>query len=89
MTNHVFAVFDAKAEAYLPPFTTSTFGIAERLFTDMVNEPGQQFNRHPEDYTLYLIGTYDSHTAELQTAALKPLITGLQALSSPAPLEVH
>ena len=80
MTQHIFAVFDAKADAYLAPFQASTFGIAERLFSDMVNQQGHQFNRHPADYTLYVIGRFDTHTALLESVELKPIITGLQAL---------
>lgn len=83
MTSHVFSVYDAKSEAYLPPFTASTYGIAERLFSDLVGEPGHQFNKHPADYTLYVIGTYDSATAHMETVALTPLITGLAATGGP------
>lgn len=81
MTNHTFAVFDSKADAYLAPFTALTYGIAERMFTDLVNSDGHQFNRHPQDYTLYLIGAFDTHTAQLHSVELKPIISGLQALN--------
>lgn len=90
MTQHTFAVFDAKADAYLAPFTAGTYGIAERMFSDLVNSDGHQFNRHPADYTLYVIGTFDTHTAQIISTELKPIVTGLQALEQHTPMEaVH
>lgn len=78
MTQHMFAVYDAKAQAYLAPFPANTHGIAERMFADLVNADGHQFNRHPADYTLYKIGTFDTDTSELTSCELQPLATGLQ-----------
>lgn len=85
MTTHVFSIYDAKAESYLPPFTTHTYGIAERMFTDMVNTPEHQFNRHPEDYTLFAIGSYDDQTAHMTSTELTPIINGLQAIANGSP----
>ena len=78
MTQQVFAVYDSKAERYLPPFTTTTSGVAERIFTDMVNTPKHQFNTHPEDYTLYRIGVFDDATAEILPEAMAVVCTALQ-----------
>lgn len=91
MTQHVFSVYDSKADAYLAPFTANTYGLAERMFVDLVCNEGHQFNRHPEDYTLYQIGQFDSHTAQVNSTELTVIITGLQAAArSPnQPLEVH
>ncbi len=54
-----FAVWDAAAEAYLPPFFVSTKGQAIRSFSDAVNEAGHQFALHAKDYTLFHIGSFD------------------------------
>ena len=94
MTQHIFAVYDSKAEAYLAPFTAGTYGIAERMFSDLVNQNGHQFNRHPADYTLYVIGTFDTANAELSSKVLVVIITGIQALddardSIPIPFEAN
>lgn len=80
MTQHVFTIYDSKAEAYLSPFTANTVGLAERMFSDMVNQPGHTFNLHPEDYTLYRIGTYDTSDAALSQTEYSVVINGLQAV---------
>jgi hypothetical protein len=81
----MFAVYDSKAEQYLAPFNATTLGLAERLFTDMVNTEGHQFNRHPEDYTLYKVGTWESETAELMSTEVSVIANGLQVASNGLP----
>jgi hypothetical protein len=60
-----FTVYDSKTEAYLQPFFVNSKGAAIRSFSDASNEPGHQFNKYPEDFTLFELGEYDDATAEL------------------------
>ena len=55
----VFTVYDSKAEAYYQPHYNSATGAAIRNFTDAVNNSETTFSKHPEDYTLFEIGTFD------------------------------
>jgi len=64
MIHNVFTIFDAKAEAYLPPFILPKTSMAKRTFADCVNSKDHQFGAHPEDYTLFTIGTFDDETAQ-------------------------
>ncbi len=66
----VFAVFDAAAEAYLPPLFFSTKGQMIRTFADACNDEAQAFSRHAADYTLFHIGFYDPRSGLLE--ALSP-----------------
>lgn len=59
MIYKIFSVYDAKSEAYLPPFFLSTKGQAIRAFTDCIQDPNHQFSRHPEDYMLFEFGAFD------------------------------
>ena len=81
MTIHVFAIYDSAAEAYLAPFTANTLGLAERMFSDMVNQDGHQFNRHPADYTLYRIGTFETNTGSISETEFTNMGNGLIALN--------
>jgi len=65
MTLKVFAVRDMKAMAFLQPFFSPSIGSAMRAFGDAVNDKSCPFNKHPADYVLYEIGTYDDSTAEM------------------------
>lgn len=66
----MFTVYDSKVEAFLPPFFMASRGAALRSFGDTCNDKNHHFNKHPEDYTLFLIGTFDDSNSEI-----KPLDT--------------
>jgi hypothetical protein len=59
MIHKVFTVHDAKAEAYLPPFYMRSNGEAIRAFADSITQRDHAFHKHPEDFTLFEVGTYD------------------------------
>lgn len=78
MTRQVFAVQDVAAGIYLPPFVAHTEALAMRLFGDLCREPGHDFNRHPGDYTLFRIGTYDDATGVMTSEAAVSFGNGMQ-----------
>lgn len=55
----IFAAYDRAAAAYLQPFFAPTTGLAIRSFHDAVNDSNHQFNKHADDYTLYLLGEFN------------------------------
>ena len=63
MEKKLYTVLDAKAEAYLDPFFARTHGEAMRMFSDAANGAGEHpFSKHPEDFTLFYIGTFNVDT---------------------------
>lgn len=59
MEHKIFSIYDQKAYAYLPPFTLPRMEMAVRTFSDCVNATDHAFGKHPADYTLVELGTYD------------------------------
>ncbi len=80
MLLQAFTVFDSKTEAYLKPFFCLSIGEAIRTFTDAVNEPGSPFNRHPADYTLFGIGSFDDSNMKLAATTGQNLGCAIQFL---------
>ena len=76
MIHHMFAVFDQKASAHLPPFILPNVPMAERTFSDCCNKEGHQFCDHPEDYTLLRIATFDDESGRLDPLDV-PEVIGL------------
>jgi len=62
MSVTIITVLDIQAETFLVPQFTHNKATAKRLFAQAVNEPGHDFNRHPESYSLYKIGEYNEET---------------------------
>lgn len=88
MILRAYSIFDHKALQYHPPFFASTDGAAVRSLQDLVNDQNTTIGRHPSDYTLYCIGTYDDSNGGLSPAA--PLLHVMDAVAlvklTPAPL---
>lgn len=55
----MYTVYDQKAETHNSPLCYQTVGQALRAFTDAANDPNSAIAKHPEDYTLLEIGTFD------------------------------
>ncbi len=64
-----FYIFDAAAEAFLPPMFFPTKGMAIRTFADGVNQEDSQFSRHAADYTLFHVGVFHQLSGELEPCA--------------------
>jgi hypothetical protein len=59
----IYSVYDSKVEAYLQPFFMQAKGAAIRAFSDTVQDSSNNFGKHPEDYTLFELGTWDDTNA--------------------------
>lgn len=59
MNTELFAVYDAAARRYLDPFCGPTVEFALRGFREACMKDGHQFQKFPEDYTLFHVGSFD------------------------------
>ena len=59
-----FAVYDSAIKAYMSPFAAKSVGDALRMFTDAANSPDTQLSRHPADFTLFHVASYDDETGK-------------------------
>lgn len=65
MITKMFSVYDSKAKAFGVPFAMQTVGAAVRAFSDLANDNQTLVCRHPSDFILYEIGSFDDHSSEL------------------------
>lgn len=59
MKLYACAIWDIKTAAYLPVFFVRAPGEAMRHFMDAVGDGKSPMSRHPEDYELYQLATFD------------------------------
>jgi len=70
----MYAILDGAAKAYGPPMVFTTNGLAIREFQAIAENSANHIKKHPEDFSLWEIGEYDSDTAQVDAAlGLKPL----------------
>jgi len=62
MKQAVYSIKDNALGAYAAPFTQPNNQIAMRAFGDLANNPETNINRHPSDYSLARLGTWDDDT---------------------------
>lgn len=62
----ILSVRDRTADAFGQPFYTASRGGAIRSFADEVNrlDPQNMLSKHPEDFDLFELGTFDDNTAQ-------------------------
>lgn len=62
MELQLVAIYDKRAQEYSPPQAYVTLAVAERSFSDAVQNKESQLNRHPEDFSMQHLGNYNSET---------------------------
>ncbi len=63
----LLAIFDVKADCYLPPFFAPALAHGMRTFSDFANDLDTPIGMHPSDYTLFHLGTFDKTTGLLES----------------------
>ncbi|WNK12719.1 MAG: nonstructural protein [Microvirus sp.] len=72
-----FAIRDSAVQCFMVPMYFQSKGQAIRAFTDEVNrvDVNNNLNKHPADFGMYEIGTYDDETGQSMT--LEPTLVVL------------
>jgi hypothetical protein len=75
---YVIAVRDRSADIFGVPSCVVNLGGAIRNFGDEVNraDDNNLFYKHPEDFDLYSLGTYDDATAQYECGVPKQIAVG-------------
>lgn len=61
----ICSIFDLKAQAWLTPMFFLSIAQAARSFEDVLKDANSEFYKHPEDYVLYKLGTWDERNGIL------------------------
>lgn len=78
MLHIAFTIYDEKAEVFLAPFFVPTIGLATRAFTDCINSDSHQFAKHPQDYTLFQLASFDDSDASFTQSPKKSMGNGVE-----------
>lgn len=73
----LITIKDNAVQAFQPINTVRAKGEAIRGFQDAINnEQNRQLHKHPEDFDLYLVGTFDDETGEITVQKPELIIRG-------------
>lgn len=59
-----YSILDKKAGTYGTPFFSPTNATAIRSCEEAVSDTDTPYAKYPEDFCLFLLGTFDSYTAD-------------------------
>lgn len=78
MIKKIYSIYDTKAQMFQNPSMMLNDNMAIRGAATIVNDLTTEYGLHPEDYTLYSIGKFDTETGDIfdvETISICPLIT--------------
>lgn len=64
MIQQIFSVYDNKAKAFCFPFFAANKELALRYFANGANDATLQLCLHPEDFSLFHLGSWDDETSK-------------------------
>ena len=76
MKRVIVSIYDTKAMFFANPWTARNEGEAIRLFTSGINDKETQLNKHPTDFNLYYVGTFDDEIGTIEPAVPRLIIAG-------------
>lgn len=77
MKLNIYSVHDRKAAVFARPFIAPNDGMALRSFAAAKLDPSTELAKFPEDFSLYLLGSFDDETGELSPVV--PIVVTLEA----------
>ena len=82
MRLNIYTIFDSASGAYIRPFYAQSDGQALRSFTDISQDADHEIGKHPEDYSLFRIGTYDDNKGQLHPEDKECLATAMEVVAA-------
>lgn len=77
MIHQLIAVKDVKAGHYAKPVAVPTDAVGVRAFQDAVNDKSTEYAKHPEDYEIWNIGTYDDNSGKVVASEPRQLASAV------------
>ena len=81
MKLNAYTIYDVASGTYMRPFFSQADGQAIRGFKDIATDANHEIGKHPEDYTLYRVGTFNDTTGLMAGEDPEKLATGLEMQS--------
>lgn len=89
MRMNIYSIFDSATACYMRPFFLQSDQAAIRAFTDIACDDEHEVGRHPKDYTLVRIGTYEDTKGKIVGESIEGLATALEVRAANTKLDQH
>ena len=82
MKLNAYTIFDVASGTYMRPFFCGADGEATRGFNDIALDANHEVGKHPQDYTLYRMGSFNTTTGKMAGEELEKLATALECVAA-------
>jgi len=82
MILNMYSIFDTASGLYSRPFFGASHAESHRAFSDIALDANHPIGKHPEDYTLFLVGAFDDTTGKVKDVTNESLATALEAVAA-------
>lgn len=72
---NLYGIVDDVAGTFFPPFTSQNSGTAIRSFGQMLTDERNGLSKNPQDYRLFLLGSFDPDDGQIQPLASIVLVS--------------
>lgn len=80
MILNAYTIFDTKALIFNTPFFALNHGVAGRMCADLAADTNTSVGRHPADYVLYCLGTYDDTRGAFELREIREHVLDIVSL---------
>lgn len=88
MKHQIYVIYDQAAKIYNTPVFLINNDVAIRTVLNLVNSDSELAN-HPEDYTLFRIGEYDTDTAQIDNLSAPEVVARCIELKEKVNEQLH
>jgi len=81
MLMQIYSVFDVASGAYMRPFFCQQDGEATRMFSDLCTDAEHPMGKHPKDYSLFRLGSFNDQSALIEGTSPECLCQGLEMVA--------
>lgn len=81
MKTNIYSIYDTAAGIYQKPFVAQSHGEVTRSFSDIACDAEHPIGQHPEDYTLFCLGTFNDGTGEIIPKPPNKIATALELIA--------
>lgn len=81
MNHNLYAIFDTACGTYTKPVFAPADGVVTREFQSLCTNDENPYGEHPEDYTLFRLGTLDDQTGKFSPEDPCKIATGLELVA--------
>lgn len=81
MRMNVYSVFDRASGVYDRPWCAHSDQAAARSFSDVACDADHPVGKHPDDFTLFRVGTWHDESGEIGAQVPEKVINGAEAVA--------